>query len=108
MNPRNDACDRIALFAREGRLIQRAWRRTAADGRELRPGHRQAGGGDARDLVGDGEPAEMARRVGRAVAQDVPGPAAEPDHDAGNATQDNKGEALFGVIPVGVILGCVL
>jgi len=35
MNPRNDACDRIALFAREGRLIQHGWHRTADDGREL-------------------------------------------------------------------------
>jgi hypothetical protein len=35
MNLRNDACDRIALFAREGRLIQHGWHRTADDGREL-------------------------------------------------------------------------
>ena len=35
MNPRNDACDRIALFAREGRLIQHGWHRTADDGREV-------------------------------------------------------------------------
>ncbi len=67
----------VVEIDREGHGIETAHRPV------LVAGDREAGGGDRGNLVGDPHPAEMARRFGRAAAQDMTRLAAEADDDAG-------------------------